>query len=85
MELWMIQAIISTGQVIVTIGALLVILRWNGYRRVSNREFTKQREICDRKFKQMAIDNRTIKATLKRIEKHIKEIESRIDRMEVSK
>jgi hypothetical protein len=30
----------------------------------------------------MAIDNRIIKATLKRIEKHIKEIESRIYRIE---
>ena len=85
MEAWAIQAIISTCQVVVTIGALLVILRWNGYRRVSNLEFTRQREICDKQFKQMAIDNQAIKATLKRIEKHIKDIESRIDRMEVTK
>lgn len=82
MEAWMIQAIISIGQVIVTIGALLAILRWNGYCRVSNRELARQRAICDKRFKQMAIDNRIIKATLKRIEKHIKEIESRIYRIE---
>lgn len=82
MESWAIQAIISIGQVVVTIGALMVILRWNGYGRVSNREFRKQTELCNKRFAEMAGFRREIKASLKNIQKRLKGIESRIDRID---
>jgi hypothetical protein len=80
MESWLIQVIIALAQGAMILGGVILILRWNGYRRVSSLEFRKQTEICARQFKKMAAEERSVKVILKGINKHLKEIDSIIDK-----
>jgi hypothetical protein len=78
MEYWMIQAIISLIEAGAIIGGIAAILKWSAF--VPQKEFKRQTAICDRRFEEMAAESRSVKAILKRINKHLREIEAEMDR-----
>ena len=83
MEAWLVQAIISVTQIAVVLGGVVAILRWNGYRKVTRREFQRQQALNDAKFIEMVENWRDTKQTLDRIERDLKAIESRVKKMGV--
>jgi flagellar capping protein FliD len=77
MEYWMIQAIISLVEAGVILGGIAAILKWSTF--VTHREFKRQTEVCDKRFKELAAQDQSFKATLKSINRRLDHIEKSID------
>jgi hypothetical protein len=77
MEYWMIQAIISLVEAGAIIGGIAAILRWGTF--VTQREFKRRSEICDRRFKELAAKDLDFNAELKKLVKRLNSFEKHVD------